>query len=124
MSSPIRNTDSSRRISSAIPSRSTSPIVSRRAGASGVDIAREGGRVRVSRGAGEGDRGVELRLDLRVDRVGRRGREPRAGEGERVALAPPRLLLARAVGAGVAAAVADEAVRLALEQRRAATGAR
>src|SRR5215831_7514544 len=98
MSSPMRKTDSSRRISSAIASRSASPTVNLRM------------EHRVGRGAGELDGVLDRRVDLGLDRV--RVGDLRAQPDDRVARSPVRLLLPRAVAARVRAAVADEAVRL------------
>src|SRR5664279_5726473 len=114
MSSPIRKTSSSRRISSAIASRSASPIVRRRDG-SGVDIGARLLRVGVGRGARELHGVLDRRLDLALDCRGALLNEDGAQPGDRVALLPGRFLVVCAVAARVAAAVADEAIRLALE---------
>src|SRR5438067_11035039 len=69
-SSPMRNTRGSRRISSAIASRTASPYVSSRSvvvAASGIDVLVDLARVRVGRGERELHAGVDLLLHVGLD---------------------------------------------------------
>src|SRR5207244_10833560 len=88
-SSPMRNTRGSRRISSAIASRTASPYVSSRAATSGVDILIHLVRLGVWRRQGELHAAVDLRFHVGQDplehaRVGeplrRRSEERRVGK--------------------------------------------
>ncbi len=97
----------------------------------GIDMVRDGRRVRLGAGAGEGQRLAGRSLDAGVDRVEIGGGdaeladEPGAEQRDRIALQPGVHLLLGAVGAGdvVALVVADGAVGLGLDQRRALAGA-
>src|ERR671930_2177548 len=66
-SSPMRNTRGSRRISSAIASRTASPYVSSRTTTSGVDIVVHLARVGVRRGERELHAAVDLRFHVGQD---------------------------------------------------------
>src|SRR5207245_1688430 len=103
-SSPMRNTRGSRRISSAIASRTASPYVSSRTATSGVDILIHLVRLRVRRRQRELHAAVDLRSHVGQDplehaRVGEPlRREPRGQRLERVVLRHPLpLILPRAV---------------------------
>src|SRR5512132_346986 len=65
-SSPMTNTRGSRRISSAIASRTASPYVSSRA-ASGIDVLVDFAHLRVGRGQRELHAAVDLRLHVGAD---------------------------------------------------------
>src|SRR5687768_17039034 len=131
-SSPIRKTRGSRRISSAIASRTASPYVSSRSATSGVDIFVDLAQLGVGRGHRELHAGVDLRFHVGDDPLEDAGirellcREA-AGEGqERVVHGHPlTLLFPRAVLAvHVADVVAVVTIGLALQEGRPLAAAR
>src|SRR6202042_2961231 len=115
MSSPSRNTSGSRRLSSAIASRSASPIVSRRtaATASGIDIRRRVAGLGKRRIARELDRVIELGLHLCFKMPQGGLVQTRAEDEERISRRPAGFLLPGPVPARVTAAVPGEPVGLA-----------
>src|SRR5687767_13693078 len=123
-SSPIRKTRGSRRISSAMASRTASPYVSSRSATSGVDIFVDLAQLGVGRGHRELHAGIDLHFHVGDDpledaRVGELLRREALREGQQriVRGHPLALFLARAVVAvHVADVVAVVAIGLALEE--------
>src|SRR5512142_259522 len=128
-SSPSTNTVGSRRISSASASLTAGGSVSSRvATALGEDIFRHLARVGVGRGERIGDGGGDLGLDPLLEPLQLLARvEPRGQEQDRVALAPPELVLVLGAVVGavdVADVVAVVAVGGADEEARPLAGPR